>query len=162
MSPGTGILSTGPLSRPAGEWMMVLDQRTQLFRNDMRVDLGGCYVGMAQHELHTAQIGAGFEQMAGEGMAQDVRRDAYRVDAGGKRRLLQELGETLPREMSGSSTRWKKVARGLTIIECSRTDMQPLRNSDPRGIGERYLTLFITLAAHHQHLGIAFRRNQRQ
>jgi hypothetical protein len=101
VSPGTGILSTGPLSRSADKRMMVLDQRTQLFRYYMGVDLGGCYVGVAQHELHTAQIGTCLEHMTGEGMTQNVRRNAPGVDASRERRFLQELGKTLPREMPG-------------------------------------------------------------
>ena len=57
----------------------------------MRVDLRRGDIGMAEHELHAAQVGAALEQVAGEGVAQHVRRDARRIDAGRERRLLQEL-----------------------------------------------------------------------
>src|ERR1700730_7477731 len=95
MSPGAGILSTGPLSPQgpapaAGQRMFVLHQRSQLFRDDVGIDLGRRNVGMPQHELHAAQIGAGFQQMTGEGVAQYVRRDTRGIDDGGQRRLLQE------------------------------------------------------------------------
>jgi len=36
---------------------------------DMGIDLRGGDVGMAEHALHAAQIGAVFEQMGGESMA---------------------------------------------------------------------------------------------
>ena len=48
----------------------------------MGVDLGGGDVGMAEQHLHRAQIGAAFEQMGGEGVAQDVRADPLGRDAG--------------------------------------------------------------------------------
>ena len=71
----------------------------------MRVDLRRGDVGMAEHQLHAAQVGAALEQVAGEGMAQHVRRDARRIDAGGQRRLLQELREALARQMAGAAAR---------------------------------------------------------
>ena len=37
---------------------------------------------MAEQKLHYAQVGAVVEQVGGEGMAQDVRRDALARDAG--------------------------------------------------------------------------------
>jgi hypothetical protein len=56
VSPGTGILSTATLSRPTAQRMMVFDQRTQLFGYDVGVNLCGCNIGVAQHELDAAQI----------------------------------------------------------------------------------------------------------
>ena len=103
MSPGTGILSTGPLSdggarRASG--CLSCYQRAQLLVDHVGVDLGGGDVGMTQH-LDTAQVGAAFQQVAGEGVAQHVRRNARRVDAGRKRRLLEQLREALARQMAG-------------------------------------------------------------
>src|SRR6266851_7855966 len=118
MSPGTGILSTGRPASAAGQRMLVLHQRSQLFWNDMGVNLGRRDVCMAQHELHATQIGAGLQQMTGEGVAQHVRRDARGIDASGQRRFLQELGKTLTCEMPGSATRRKEIARGLILAEC--------------------------------------------
>ena len=54
----------------------------------MGVDLGGCYVGMAQHELHTAQIGTCLKHMTSEGMAQNVRRNVSGINASYERRFL--------------------------------------------------------------------------
>ena len=47
--------------------------RAQVSAREMRVDLGGSDVGMAEHGLHGAQIGAPFHQVGGEGMAKLVR-----------------------------------------------------------------------------------------
>jgi len=105
MSPGTGILSTSRLAPSAGQRMAILHQRSQLFRHDVSVNLGRRDVGMTQHELHATQIGAGFQQMTGEGVTQYVRRDARGIDAGDQRRLFQKLGETLTCEMPGSAAR---------------------------------------------------------
>ncbi len=38
----------------------------------MRVDLGGADVGMTEQFLHGTQVTAGFQQVAGKGMAQHV------------------------------------------------------------------------------------------
>ena len=67
----------------------------------MGVDLGGRNIGVAEHRLDRAQIGAAVEQVAGEGMAQHVRRDPGRVDAGGRRQLLEQLGEALAGQVAG-------------------------------------------------------------
>ena len=60
---------------------------------DVGVDLGGGDVGVAEQGLHRAQIGAALQQVGGEGVAQDVRTDLGRVDAGPRRRLVEQLGE---------------------------------------------------------------------
>lgn len=39
---------------------------------EMRVDLRGRYIGVAQELLHNAQIGTAFEQMGGEAVAQHM------------------------------------------------------------------------------------------
>ena len=44
----------------------------------MGVDLRRGDVGVAEQFLHDAQIGAVLQQMAGEGVAQHVRADAFR------------------------------------------------------------------------------------
>src|SRR3954454_981232 len=66
VSPGSWYLSTGraPAST-ARQRMLVLHQRAQLLVQHMRVDLRGGDVGVAEHELHAAQVGAAFEQVAG-------------------------------------------------------------------------------------------------
>ena len=54
---------------------------------------------MAEQLLHGAQIRATLQQMTGEGVAEHMRRDAGRLDAGGKRESLQLLAEALSGQM---------------------------------------------------------------
>ena len=53
------------------------------------VELGRGEVGVAEHLLDGAQIGAALQQMGGERMAEQVRMDAVRVEPG----FLGELAE---------------------------------------------------------------------
>ena len=48
---------------------------------DVRVELGRAEVGVAEHLLHAAQVGAAFEQVRGERVPQQVRVDALRLEA---------------------------------------------------------------------------------
>ena len=68
--------------------MRALDQPAQPIALDMGIDLGRRDIGMAEHLLYAAQIGAVVEQMAGEGMTQHVRRQARGVEPGAERQLL--------------------------------------------------------------------------
>jgi len=62
---------------------------------DMGVDLGRGDVGMAQHDLHGAQVGAVGQEVGGKGVAQHVRRDGL-ADSGCLRRFLDDLPEPEP------------------------------------------------------------------
>src|SRR5262245_37310518 len=151
MSPGTGILSTGPASAggppPAsGQWMLVLHQRAQLFVEHVRVDLRRGDIRMAQHQLYAAQVGAAFEQMAGEGMAQHVRRYARGIDAGGEGRLLQELRKALPRQVAAAAARGKEETRAL-LAQHRGADMKPRGDRRARRVAERHQPLLVALAA---------------
>jgi hypothetical protein len=46
------------------------------------VELGGREVGVTEHLLHAPQIRAAFEQMRGERVAEEVRVDAFGLEAG--------------------------------------------------------------------------------
>src|SRR5437588_3989746 len=48
----------------------------------VRVELRGGEVGMAEHLLHRAKIGPAFEQMRGEGVAQEMRMHSLGLEAG--------------------------------------------------------------------------------
>ena len=50
-------------------------------------------VGMAEQRLYDAQISAVMQKMAGEGMAQHVRADQPRRQAGGRRQFLRVRGK---------------------------------------------------------------------
>jgi hypothetical protein len=55
--------------------MKTVVQALQTLLVDMGVDLGGRDVGMAEHRLHGAQVGAVLQQVGGEAVPQDVRRE---------------------------------------------------------------------------------------
>ena len=63
---------------------------------DVRVALGGPEVGMPEHLLDRAEIGSTLEEVRGEGVPEQVRVDALRLEPGlarkpprGRRRRLR-------------------------------------------------------------------------
>jgi len=62
-------------------WVRTEERVTPARIRNMRVELGRPQVGVAQHLLHRAQVGAPFEQVGGEGMAQQMGVDARRIEA---------------------------------------------------------------------------------
>ncbi len=66
----------------------------QAVLRDMGVDLGGGDIGVAEHGLHASQIGAALDQMGGEGVAQDMRRQFLRIDACLDGKRLEQLVTT--------------------------------------------------------------------
>ena len=69
----------------------------------MRIDLGGADVGMAQHGLHAAQVGATFEQMGGEGVPQNMGAESAKNSDRFSARA-QQFPERLPRHASATSS----------------------------------------------------------
>jgi len=57
---------------PPRQRVVRFDQCLQPLAEDMGIDLRRRDIGMAEHLLNAAQIGAVVEEMAGEGMPQDV------------------------------------------------------------------------------------------
>src|SRR5262245_34592717 len=82
---------------------MLFDQAPQPLLDDVGVDLRGRDVGVAEELLHGAEIGAALQQMAGKGVAEDVRRDARGLYPGGESKRLQLLAEALAGEMRASA-----------------------------------------------------------
>jgi hypothetical protein len=72
------------------------------------VDLGGCDISVAEQLLHRAQVRPAVQQMAREGMAQDVRTDALWVDVSGFSNRFQILADTLTRQMP-FGTAWERA-----------------------------------------------------
>src|SRR4051794_17648914 len=75
----------------SGPRMEAIVERFEPLLVDVSIDLGGRYVGVAEHGLHRAEIGAVLQQMGGEAVAQDVRRDL--ADAGFEAVALEVLPE---------------------------------------------------------------------
>ena len=67
----------------------------QLFADDVRVDLRGRDVGVAEHLLDRAQVGTIREQVRRKCVTQDVRADFAFLKARIAREVLQELREAL-------------------------------------------------------------------
>ncbi len=57
------------------QWVQIADHGLHALVEHMRVDLRRRDVGVAEQILHDPQVGAVLQQMAGEGMAKDVRAD---------------------------------------------------------------------------------------
>ena len=64
---------------------------------DVRVQLGRGEIGVPEHLLDAAQVGAPFEQVGREGVAQDMGGEALR-EAGTARARLHDLEQTGPLE----------------------------------------------------------------
>ena len=47
----------------------------ELFVCDVSIDLCGLNIGMAEHDLHTSDVGAVLEEVSSKAVAQDVRRN---------------------------------------------------------------------------------------
>jgi hypothetical protein len=62
--------------------MVLLDEPSEPFLDDVGVNLGRGDIGMAEKLLHGAQIRAPLEQMAGKSVAEHMRGDARRLDPG--------------------------------------------------------------------------------
>src|SRR3990172_1983593 len=80
---------------------------------DVRVDLGGRDVGVAQHGLDGPQIGAASEEVRRERVAQLVGGDAPRY-AGSARVPAEELPEALPGH-AGAPRCDEQVPRGTPL-----------------------------------------------
>ena len=99
------------------KWMVFRDDFFEAFFQHMRIDLGGRDIGMTQHLLERAQIGSMGQQMAGEGMAQDVGRDPFRWKARRDRKFLEDLPEPRAGQMPLAGAGWKQERRpGVPVL----------------------------------------------
>jgi hypothetical protein len=105
---------------------------------------------MAEHQLHRAQVSAAGEQMAGEGMAQDVGRDAAGLEARLGRQLAQQLREPLSGEVALAGPRGKQEGAAATWPqECGPDHEVGLQRLAGRP-AHRHETLLAALAPDHQ------------
>ncbi len=74
---------------------MIAHHRLEPLVEHVGVDLRRCDVGVSEHLLHRAKIGAVREQVARERVAQYVGRRAARLDPGRRREFFQELREAV-------------------------------------------------------------------
>src|SRR4051812_20833735 len=113
----------------------------------MGVDLRRGDIRVAEHRLDAAQVGAAVEEMRREGMAQDVRRDARRVDPRRERQLLQELPAALPGEPPAGAARREEPGRGPAVDEEGIAHRTVVEESLPRRRAERHDAFLVALAA---------------
>src|SRR6185437_316143 len=90
----------------------------------MGVDLRRRDIGVAEHLLHAAQIGAAVEEVTGKGVAQHMRREARRIESGTERQLLQKLADPLPGQKPALAARRKQPARRLALFEKFAADIE--------------------------------------
>ena len=105
LSPGLSSMSTAASLAAFGERVVLGDQRAQPLLEHVGVDLRRRDVGMAEQLLHDAEIGAVLQEVAGEGVAQHVRRDLRRRNAGGGGELLEVAGEGLAGQVAALAER---------------------------------------------------------
>ena len=69
---------------------------SEVFGGYQGVDLGGGYIGMAQHGLNGTKVGPAFKQMGSKGMPQGMRGNCF-----GDPRLPAVFTEDLPKSLPG-------------------------------------------------------------
>ena len=106
---------------------MLLMQRLQPCLCDVRVNLRGGKIGVAEEHLDHAQIGAVIEQMRGESVAQGVWRQR-RLNAGGARVDLEVVPEGLARH--GPAARGGEQRIGRTAPDQPRPTFSEI-TADP-------------------------------
>src|SRR5438105_1267608 len=79
-----------------GARMMFFVDAAESLARDVRVNLRGREVAVAEHGLDAARVGSVFEQVRGEAVAKDVRRDAAYARL--CRVALEQSPHALPRE----------------------------------------------------------------
>jgi len=80
--------------------MALINQTAETLFQDVGVDLGGRDVGVAEQLLDGPQIGTAVEQVAGEGVAQDVGAHPLGCETDRQGEILQLLTETLAGEVA--------------------------------------------------------------
>src|SRR5437870_3741035 len=121
-------------------------------RRQVRVDLGGRDVGVAEHGLDRAQVGAALEQMARERVPEDVGRDALaQARLGGG--ATHDRPERLPRE--APPARVHEQAAAVADAGIQRADVPEVTAHPLRGFAaDRHETLLSPLA-HADHVARA-------
>src|SRR6266446_3433942 len=117
---------------------------------------------MPQHLLHGAQIGAMVEQMAGEGMAQHMRRQPNRIEPGGNGELFQQLTAALSRQMPGAAARREEPAGRPSVRKEAIATFEIGAEGQPARFAQRDDALLAALAGHQQETRVAPCRGEGQ
>src|SRR5687767_9547484 len=95
--------------REASSGMVLGVRRLQALARDVGVDLRGGDIGVAEKELHHAQVGAVVDEVRGEGMAQHMRRKLLAGD-GARAVAPDQVPERLPRHARAAAGEKQGVA----------------------------------------------------
>ena len=79
-----------------------MHQAFQALVKHMGVNLCRGDIGMAEHLLYRTQIGAMVQEVAGEGVAQHVRRHLARIEASLDCQILQQLTHAMACQVAAS------------------------------------------------------------
>src|SRR5690349_82885 len=111
---------------------------------DMRVELGRRQVGVAQHLLHAAQIGAALEQMRGERVSEQVRVHALGLEARFLGEALEHQKGTGSRE--SAALRVQEELGPVAPVEVRATAREVPAESLGCGASERDDALLVSLS----------------
>ena len=113
---------------------------------DVRVALGRPEVGVAEHLLHRAEIGAALEQVRRERVAEEVRVDALRLEPGllGERRRMRNA----PARVSGATASVQEELGPVAAVELGPSEREVAARGFRGGASERDEPLLAALAEH--------------
>src|SRR5450830_2065668 len=120
--------------------MELLVHRAEVFAVDVRVDLRGRDVYVAEHLLHRPQIRAPFQQVRRERMAQSMRRHGL-GDSGLVHVLAQDLPRAHARQLSSASIE-EQDSLALTFLQLRTKLAQIDRDRSDRSAADGNEALF--------------------
>ena len=128
---------------------------------DVGVDFGGADVGMAQHFLNDAQVGAVGEQVAGEGVAQRVRVDIL-MDAGAGGGDFHHIPDPFPVQRTAAFGE-KHIGGTRIFLRQQRSHVgQIAPQRAQRDFADRHDPGFAAFADHPQQFVVEIHGGQRQ
>src|SRR5260370_22029590 len=102
------------------------------------------------------------EQMAGEGMAQHMRRHPSRIEPGGNGELCQQLTAALGRQMPGAAARREEPAGRPSVRKKAIATLEIGAEGQPARFAQRNDALLAALAGYQQETRVAPRRGKGQ
>jgi hypothetical protein len=85
------IKRSGFFDSAARQGVVFLDHFAEAVGGDMRINLGGGDIGVAQHRLHAAQIGAVLDKVCRKSMPQNVGTQTFGIESCGHTDFFQHL-----------------------------------------------------------------------
>jgi hypothetical protein len=100
---------------------------------------------VAEQDLQAAQVRIVRQQVRGEGVAQDVRADARRVQPGGQRRVLEDQADGLAGDMAAGGAGGEQPAGFAPRL---RPRLGGGEHGGAGAGGDRHQPFLVALAAH--------------